>query len=327
MGLRIVFMGTPEFAAPTLAEVVAAGHTVVAVYTRPPRPAGRGMGERKSPIHALAEQLGIPVHTPASLKPTETIEIFRAQGSDVAVVVAYGLILPRAILDAPRLGCLNLHASALPRWRGAAPIQRAIMAGDSETAVMVMRMEEGLDTGRVHLSERVAIGGNTTAGELASQLSRIGAGLMVRALAALERGTLDCTPQPAEGATYAAKIEGAETRIDFIHSAAEVHNLIRALSPAPGAWFEVGNGNRRERIKVLRSELADGRAAPGEVLDSNLTVACGSGAVRLLELQRAGRKPMSAAEFLRGRALPRGTRLDGGIARSGSDSGGSGGHD
>jgi len=307
--LRVVFMGTPEFAVPTLVEILAAGHDVVAVYTQPPRPAGRGMGERKSPVHLQAESSGIPVFTPRTLKDSAAQDVFRSHDADVGVVVAYGLILPRPILEAPTHGCLNLHASALPRWRGAAPIQRAIMAGDTETAVMVMRMDEGLDTGPICLAERVPIGPNTTAGELHDELARVGASLMVRALAALERGSLDATPQPEEGVTYATKIDKAETRIDFSRPAREVHNLIRGLSPYPGAWFEAGPSGRRERIKVLRSELADGSGPPGTVLDEHLTVACGEGAIRLTVLQRAGRKPMSAEEFLRGFDLPVGTQL------------------
>ena len=309
MSLRIVFVGTPGFAVPTLSEVLAAGHEVVAVYAQPPRPAGRGMEARKSPVHAFAEAAGLPVFTPASLKGADERQAFAAHRSDAAVVVAYGLILPTPILSAPRYGCLNLHASALPRWRGAAPIQRALMAGDAETAVMVMRMDEGLDTGPVCLAESVAIGPDTTAGELHGELAQRGAGLMVRALAALERGSLVARSQPAEGITYAAKIEKSEARIDFSHPAGIVHNLIRALSPVPGAWFEAGPEGRRERIKVLRSQLAGGRGRPGEVLDDALTVACGKGAVRLLELQRAGRKPVSAAEFLRGFPLHAGSRL------------------
>lgn len=309
MPLRIVFMGTPDFAVPTLAEILAAGHDVVAVYTQPPRPAGRGMGERKSPVHVYAESNGIPVFTPKSLRGEAEQEIFRSLDADVGVVVAYGLILPKPILEAPRYGCLNLHASRLPRWRGAAPIQRAIMAGDTETAVMVMQMDEGLDTGPILLAERVPIGPNTTAGELHDELARVGASLMVRALAALERGSLDATPQSEEGVTYAAKIDKAEARIDFTRPAREVHDLIRGLSPLPGAWFEAGPERRRERIKVLRSELADGDGPPGTVLDDRLTVACGEGAVRLTLLQRAGRKPMSAEEFLRGFDLPAGTKL------------------
>jgi methionyl-tRNA formyltransferase len=309
MPLRIVFMGTPDFAVPTLAEIAGAGHDVVAVYSQPPRRAGRGMTERKSPVHAYAEDLGLPVLMPASLKSAEAVESLRAHKTDVAVVVAYGLILPKPILDIPRLGCLNLHASALPRWRGAAPIERAIMAGDTETAVMVMRMAEGLDTGPVCLAERVAIGPDTTAGELASELARRGAGLMLRALAALERGSLDCSPQPSEGVTYARKIDNAETRLDFTRPARHVHNQIRGLSPQPGAWIEAGPEAKRERIKVLRSALAEGGGAPGEVLDDRLTVACGEGSVRLLLLQRAGKRPMEAAELLRGFKISPGTRL------------------
>ena len=309
MPFRIVFMGTPEFAVPTLNEVVASGHDVVAVYTQPPRPAGRGMSERKSPVHLQAESSGIPVFTPKSLKGAAEQEVFRSHAADVGVVVAYGLILPKPILEAPRLGCLNLHASALPRWRGAAPIQRAIMAGDRETAAMVMRMDEGLDTGPVCLAERVPIGPDTTAGELHDELARVGGSLMVRALAALERDSLDCTPQPEEGVTYAAKIDKAEARIDFRRPAAEVHNLIRGLSPFPGAWFEAGPQAKRERIRVLRSELVEGSGPAGEIRDDHLTVACGEGAVRLTVLQRAGRKPMSADELLRGFELPAGTRL------------------
>lgn len=309
MPLRIVFMGTPEFAVPTLTEVVASGHDVVAVYTQPPRPAGRGMSERKSAVQLQAESSGIPVFTPNSLKGAAEQEVFRSHDVDVGVVVAYGLILPKPILDAPRFGCLNLHASALPRWRGAAPIQRAIMAGDTETAAMVMRMDEGLDTGPVCLAERVPIGPDTTAGELHDELARVGGSLMVRALAALERDSLDCTPQPKEGVTYAAKIDKAEARIDFGRPAAEVHNLIRGLSPFPGAWFEAGPQGRSERIRVLRSELAEDSGPAGVILDDCLTVACGEGAVRLTVLQRPGRKPMSAEELLRGFDLPARTRL------------------
>jgi len=309
MSLRIVFMGTPDFAVPTLAEIVGAGHDVVAVYSQPPRAAGRGMAARKSPVHTFAETADIPVFTPATFKDAAEQAAFAAHGADAAVVVAYGLLLPNGVLEAPRLGCFNLHASALPRWRGAAPIQRAIMAGDAETGVMVMRMEQGLDTGPVCLGEHVAIGGDETAGELHDVLAARGASLMVRALSALERGSLDCQPQPEDGVTYARKIEKAEARIDFSRPAHDVHNLIRGLSPFPGAWFEAGPQGKRERFKVLRARLADGTGTPGEVLDDALTVACGTGAVRLVELQRAGKRPMPAAEVLRGFAIPPGTRL------------------
>jgi methionyl-tRNA formyltransferase len=292
-----------------LAEIVGAGHDVVAVYTQPARRAGRGMAERKSPVHTYAEGWGLRVLTPASLVGPESTETFGAHGCNAAVVVAYGLILPKPILDMPRLGCLNLHASSLPRWRGAAPIERAIMAGDAETAVTVMRMTEGLDAGPACLAERVAIGPDTTAGELADELARRGAGLMLRALAALERGSLDCSPQPSEDVTYARKIHNAETRIDFACPARHIHNQIRGLSPRPGAWIEAGPEARRERIKVLRSALTAGGGAPGEVLDDRLTVACGEGSVRLLILQRAGKRPMEAAELLRGFKISPGTRL------------------
>jgi methionyl-tRNA formyltransferase len=308
MTLRLVFMGTPDFSVPTLAEILSAGHEVAAAYAQPPRPAGRGMAEQASPVQRFAASVGIPVRTPKSLKGADIQRAFVELGADAAVVVAYGLLLPLPILEAPRLGCLNLHASALPRWRGAAPIQRAIMAGDTETAAAVMRMAEGLDTGPVCLAEPVAIGPDTTAGELHDVLAARGASLMVRALAALERGTLDCVAQAETGVTYAAKIDKAEARIDFTRPAREVHNLVRGLSPFPGAWFEAGEG-RRERVKVLRTALADGRGAPGELLDERLTVACGEGAVRLVELQRAGKRPMPASELLRGFALPPGARI------------------
>jgi methionyl-tRNA formyltransferase len=309
MPLRIVFMGTPDFAVPTLAEIVGAGHQVVAAYAQPARAAGRGLAERKSPVQTFAETSGIPVLTPNSLRSAEEQASFAAHAADAAVVVAYGLLLPAPVLAAARLGCFNLHASKLPRWRGAAPIQRAIMAGDPETAVMVMRMEKGLDTGPVCLAEQVAIGADQTAGELHDALAQRGASLMVRALSALERGTLDCVAQAADGVTYAKKIDKAEARIDFTEDARHVHNLIRGLSPFPGAWFEAGADGRRERIKVLRAQLAEGSGAPGEVLDDRLTIACGSGAVRLIELQRAGKKPMLTEDVLRGFPLSAGVRL------------------
>lgn len=307
--MRVIFMGTPDFAVPTLAEILNAGHEVVAVYSQPARPAGRGMADRPSPVAAFAEKAGLVVRTPKGLKKPATQQAFADLKADVAVVVAYGLILPKAVLDAPTHGCLNLHGSLLPRWRGAAPIQRAIMAGDAETGVMVMRMDEGLDTGPVALAERVAIGPNMTAGELHDRLMVVGADLMVRALAALDRGSLDARPQPSEGVSYAAKIDKAEAEIDFDRDAAQVHNQIRGLSPFPGAWFEADNRGKPERIKVLRSELADGSGLPGTVLGDGLVIACGGGAVRLVEVQRAGKKPMLANEFLRGFSLPAGSRL------------------
>ena len=309
--MRVAFMGTPEFALPTLAGIIEGGHEVVAVYTQPPRPAGRGMAERKSPVHVFAQARGLPVLTPRSLKGAPEQQAFAGHAADVAVVVAYGLILPKPVLDAPRHGCLNLHASALPRWRGAAPIQRAIMAGDTETAACVMRMDEGLDTGPVCLVDRVAIGPDATAGELHDLLAARGAKLMQTALADLERGALGCMPQPAEGVTYAGKIDKGETRIDFARPAREVHDRVRGLSPAPGAWFEAAHEGRAERIKVLRTALAQGGGPPGTVLDDALTVACGEGAVRILEVQRSGKRPMAAAEFLRGFALQPGVRLPG----------------
>jgi len=311
--LRIVFMGTPDFSVPALAEILGAGHDVVAVYSQPPRKSGRGMGENKTPVHQYAEAAGLPVFTPVSLRSNEAAHQFAEHNCDVAVVIAYGLLLPKSILNAPYHGCLNLHASKLPRWRGAAPIQRAIMAGDSETAAMVMRMEEGLDTGPICLAETVSIGCNTTAGELHDQLSQRGASLIVRALAALERDSLVTTPQPEDGVTYAKKIEKAEAKIDFARTAEEVHNHIRGLSPFPGAWFMSPASSAKDRIKVLRSEIADEsdtqRASPGTLLDDRLEVACASGSVRLVQLQRSGKKPMIAEEFLRGFELPKGTKL------------------
>ena len=310
MPLRLVFMGTPEFSVPTLRAVAAAGHDVAAVYTQPPRKAGRrGLEVTRSPVHRAAEQLGLQVRTPASLKGADEQARFRDLAADAAVVVAYGLLLPKPILGGTRLGCFNGHASALPRWRGAAPIQRAIMAGDRETAMMVMKMEEGLDTGPVALQRRVEIGPDMTAGELHDVLARHSATLMVEALAALEAGRLALTPQPAEGVTYARKIDKGETRIDWTRPAAEIHNHIRGLSPFPGAWCEARLADRPERLKILRSAPAEGTGAQGTVLDDALTIACGTGAVRLVELQRAGGKPMTAEAFLRGAALSRGDRV------------------
>jgi len=297
--MRVVFMGTPDFSVPTLTEIVSSGHEVVAVYTRAPKPAGRGQAERKSPVHEAAEGFGIPVFTPRSLKGADEQGVFALHDADVGIVVAYGLLLPKPILDAPRLGCLNLHGSLLPRWRGAAPIQRAIMAGDTQTGVMVMQMDEGLDTGPVAVGEVIAITPDMTAGELHDTMMRTGADLMGRALAALERGSLDFKPQPEEGAVYAKKIEKAEARIDWNRPAADVHNHIRGLSPFPGAWFEIELAGKPVRVKVLRSTLASGNGAPGTILP-NLTIACADGAVRLVQVQREGKSAMDAATFLRG---------------------------
>lgn len=304
MSLRLAFMGTPEFAVPTLTELIGQGHEIVAVYTQPARPKGRGLSPEPSPIEKLARAHGSPVRTPVTLKDASAQAEFAALNLDAAVVVAYGLLLPQPILEAPKLGCFNLHASLLPRWRGAAPIQRAIMAGDSETGVMVMRMEQGLDTGPVLMAERVPIK-RKTYGELHDELARLGADLMARTLAALKRDSIDEHPQPSEGATYAKKISKDGTRIDWRKSAPEIDCLIRALSPAPAAWCEANS----ERLKVLYAEPATGRGAPGEILSDNLTVACGVGALRLTHLQRAGRGAMEAREFLRGFPLKPGGKL------------------
>jgi methionyl-tRNA formyltransferase len=309
MRLRVIFMGTPHFATPTLSEIVGQGHEVVACYTREPAPAGRGMELKQSPVHAMAERFGIPVFTPKTLKTPDAAELFASHQADVAVVVAYGKILPKAILDTPELGCLNLHGSLLPRWRGAAPIQRAVMAGDIETGVMVMRMEEGLDTGPVAMVEKMTIGPDTTAGEVHDRLMLLGADLMARALAALSRGALSFTPQAEPGITYAHKIDKAEARIDWSRPATEIHNLVRGLTPFPGAFFEADWGQGMKRVKVLRSALADGSGAPGCMIGDDLTIACGSGALRLLEVQRAGKSPVSAGEFLRGAGIKAGTML------------------
>jgi methionyl-tRNA formyltransferase len=308
MSLRIVFMGTPDFAVPTLLEIVGRGHEVVAVYTRAPKPAGRrGLDPTPSPIEKEARRFGLPLLTPATLRTAEAAGAARAHGADVAVVVAYGLILPKPILGACRLGAFNLHASLLPRWRGAAPINRAIMAGDVETGVMVMKMEEELDTGPIAKEERVPIPFDVTAGDLHDRLARLGADLMVRALGALERGTLTLTPQPQAGVTYAHKIAKDETRIAWERPWQEVHNHVRGLSPVPGAWFEIAGEGLR--VKALRTTKGEGAGAPGTVLDNELTVACGKGALRILELQRAGRQAMKAHEFLRGTTVAAGTRL------------------
>jgi methionyl-tRNA formyltransferase len=286
-----------------------AGHEIACVYSQPPRPAGRGMALKKSPVDEKAEALGIEVRTPSSLKDMEQQALFAQLKADAAVVVAYGLILPQAVLDAPRLGCWNIHASLLPRWRGAAPIQRAIMAGDKETGVMIMRMEAGLDTGPVALAQRTPIGADETAGALHDRLSATGAALMVEAAAMLERGALPVTPQGETGVTYAAKIDKGETRIDWSRPAIDVHNHIRGLSPFPGAWCEMEFAGKPERVKVLESSLASGSGRPGEVLDGTLTIACGSGAVALKRLQRAGKQPAGTDEFLRGNRIAPGAVL------------------
>jgi methionyl-tRNA formyltransferase len=309
--LRLIFMGTPDFAVPTLAEIVGRGHDVAAVYTRAPKPAGRrGLELQPTPVEREARRFGLPVLTPASLRTEEAQAAFRAHGADAAVVVAYGLILPKPILDAVPLGCFNLHASLLPRWRGAAPIHRAIMAGDAETGAMVMRMEEGLDTGPIAMADRLAIASDVTTGDLHDELARRGANLMVQALGALERGTLTLTPQAENGVEYAAKISKDETRIDWSKPWRQVHDHIRGLSPFPGAWFELPEASGPVRVKVLRTTKGDGGGKPGTVLDDKLTIACGDGAVRILQLQRAGGKAMTAEEFLRGTALPAGTRVN-----------------
>lgn len=310
MPLRIIFMGTPEFSAQTLQAVLDAGHEVVAVYSQPPRPAGRrGLELTKSAVHQLAEANGLEVRTPTSLKSVEEQEAFKALNADVAVVVAYGLLLPKAILEGTRLGAFNGHASLLPRWRGAAPIQRAIMAGDAKTGMMVMKMDEGLDTGPVALTEEVTIDKLMTAGELHDRLMMIGGKLMVEALAKLEDGSLTLTPQPDDGAIYAKKIAKDESRVDWSKSGTDIHNHIRGLSPFPGAWCEIDVGGKRERVKLLRSAPATGSGAPGELIGDGLVVACGEGAVELVEVQRAGGKPMTAAEFLRGAKLVKGDRF------------------
>jgi len=305
MPLRLIFMGTPDFAVPTLIELAARGHDIAAVYTRAPKPAGRGMDMQHTPVEREARQLALTVNTPRSLKDGEAQEIFRAYNADAAVVVAYGLILPKPILEAPRLGCFNVHASLLPRWRGAAPINRAIMAGDPDSGITIMKMDEGLDTGAMAMAERQPIGPDMTAGELHGALSRLGADLMLRVLAAADRGSLQLTPQPQAGVTYAEKISKNETRIDWEKPWKQVHDHIRGLSPFPGAWFELDGA----RVKVLRSTRGESSGPPGILLDNKLTVACGRGAVQLVQVQRAGKHPMNADEFLRGTPVPAGTRV------------------
>lgn len=305
--MRIVFMGTPVFSTSTLQALVDAGHEVVAVYTQPPRRANRGKKETRTPVHELADTLEIPVFTPPSMKDDAVQTEIISHNADVGIVIAYGQILPEAVLNAPKHGCLNLHASLLPRWRGAAPIQRAIMAGDDKTGVMVMQMERGLDTGPVGLVNEVTISEAMTAGELHDQLQGISANLAVEALSGLAKETLVFTPQSQEGVTYASKIEKSESRIDWSLESAAVHNHMRGLSPFPGAWFQLGS----DRVKVIRSERIDTNVsgAPGTVIDNSLGVACGEGAIQLVTLQRAGKRPLEAEEFLRGTKIDIGTPL------------------
>ena len=302
--MRVVFMGTPDFAVAALKRI-AEHHDIIAVYCQPPRPAGRGQQDRPSPVETFAHSRGFPVRTPKSLKSKEAQDEFAAWNADIAVVAAYGLILPQAVLDAPKHGCVNIHASLLPRWRGAAPIQRAIMAGDARTGVTIMQMDAGLDTGAMLLTGEVPITATTTAGELHDALAACGGDLVITALAGIAAGSLKATPQPADGVTYAAKIDKAEAKVEFDRPAAEVARQINGLSPFPGAWFAHG----AERIKVLKADVALSQGTPGAVLDDALTIACAEGAVRLLMVQRAGGRPASADAFLRGYALPKGTRL------------------
>lgn len=311
MSLRIAFMGSPDFSVPCLSALLDAGHNIVCVYSQPPRPAGRGKTERKTPVHAFAEEHGIEVRTPKSLKSEEAQSEFAALDLDIAVVVAYGLILPQAVLDAPKHGCLNIHASLLPRWRGAAPIQRAIMAGDSATGVQIMQMEAGLDTGPVMLSAETPIELTDTAGVLHDRLSGMGAELIVKALEMVEQGKAVFTPQTEEDVTYAHKLTNDETRINWSQPASTVRAHIHGLSPFPGAWFEMPTAKGPVRVKVLEvAESQKGEGQPGEVLDGNLLIGCEEGAVRLLRVQRAGKGAMNAEDFLRGNSLETGQVLD-----------------
>ena len=303
--MRLAFMGTPDFAVPALSELLAAGHDIAAVYTKAPQPSGRGQQLRKSPVHEFADSHGLEVRTPRNFKSDDGREAFAALDLDAAIVVAYGVILPQVILDAPRLGCFNLHASLLPRWRGAAPIHRAIMAGDKETGVQVMRMEAGLDTGPILLSEVTPINSDDTTVTLHDRLATIGASLLPRALSALDRGALTETPQSEDGVTYAHKIEASEARIDWSKPATEIDCHIRGLSPFPGAWFQVVSGEKIRRVKVLMSSLEEEDGKPGEILqaDTKLVVACGEGAVNLSKVQREGKGAQTADAFLRGAAV------------------------
>ena len=307
--LRLAFMGTPDFAVPALDALAEAGHEIAAVYSQPPRPAGRGQRERPSPVQALAQARGWPVRTPTSLKTEAARRAFEELELDAAVVAAYGLILPAAILQAPRLGCLNIHASLLPRWRGAAPIQRAILAGDRSTGISIMQMDEGLDTGPVLLQESLAIGAQTNAQDLHDALAALGGRLIVEALEGRRSGRLTAEAQPEAGATYAAKLEKPEGRLDWTETAAELDRRVRAFTPWPGAFFDVSQDGKSERIKVLEAEPLPDGGEPGRVLDQAPTIACGAGALRLLRVQRAGRGAMTAEAFLRGFTLPTGSRL------------------
>ncbi|MGL1922354.1 MAG: methionyl-tRNA formyltransferase [Hyphomicrobiales bacterium] len=304
--MRIIFMGTPEISVNTLGELISQGHDIVAVYCQPPRPAGRGKELRKTPVHEFAEDMGLEVFTPLNFKDQADIDIFVGHDAEIAVVVAYGLLLPKAILDAPEHGCLNLHASLLPRWRGAAPIQRAIMAGDKETGMMVMQMDEGLDTGDVCLVEGIQITPNMTAGELHDLMAPLGANLMARAISAVEWGGHSETPQAAEGATYAKKIAKTESRINWALNAQELHDHIRGLSPFPGAWCEFEKDEKTSRVKILNTEIVEGEGTAGQLLDDELTVACGSGALKINRLQRAGKGASGVADFQRGYFIAKG---------------------
>lgn len=305
MTLRVIFMGTPEFSIPTLSEIMNKGHEVVGVYSQPPRKAGRGGKVRKTPVHDYADKAGLPVFTPTSLKKQEQIEEFKALDADIAIVVAYGLLLPKSILEACEYGCLNVHGSLLPRWRGAAPIQRAIMAGDTETGVMIMQMDEGLDTGDILLSEHIPISENMTAGDLHDEMMRRGADLLGRSLDALERGSLVPTPQPAECVTYASKISKSETKIDWAQPAENIHNHVRGLSPFPGAWFEiVNNKGKTERVKLLRTAIVDNingtTDSRAKQTEENLYIDCGQRTIQLIELQREGKKSVESMDFING---------------------------
>ncbi|HYD66720.1 methionyl-tRNA formyltransferase [Azospirillum sp.] len=319
--LRLVFMGTPDFAAPSLKALLDAGHEVVCAYSQPPRPSGRGQQVQKSPVHRFAEEHGILVRTPKSLRTAEAQAEFAALNADAAVVAAYGLILPQPVLDAPRLGCLNVHGSLLPRWRGAAPIQRALLAGDAETGITIMQMDAGLDTGGMLLKGAVPIGPETTASTLHDALAALGAGLIVEALAGLSEGRLTAEPQPEDGVTYAAKLTREDGRLDWTCDAAYVERQVRSLTPWPGCWFDAPTATGTERIKVLKAEppVPSGpNAAPGTVLDDHLTIACADGAVRLALVQRPGKAPVDGAAFLRGFHLPPGTLLDSTACNAGS---------